>query len=101
MPKRKNQDPRTYSREHCQERARDRYDHFLTDNEYHSLEERIRQFYKGNKAYNLGMKHLNDEGTQATLVAEHWGRKWIAVFDKETEILKTFLPPEQFSENLN
>jgi hypothetical protein len=99
--KRKNQDPRTYSRQHCQERARERYDHFLTDNEYHSLEERIRQHLMGNKAYALGMKHINTEGSQVTLVAEHWGRTWIAVFDQETQILKTLLPPEQFSEHLS
>ncbi len=99
--KRKNLDPRTYSRQHCQERARERYGDDLTDNAYESLTERIRQHLNGNKAYALGCKHINTEGTQVTLVVEHWGKKWIAVFDMETDILKTLLPPEQFSEHLS
>lgn len=98
--KRKNLDPRTYSRQHCQERARERYAEFLTDNAYESMTERIRQHLAGNKAYSLGIKHLNTEGTQVTLVVGHWGKKWICVYDQETQILKTLLPPEQFSEHL-
>lgn len=101
MTKRKNLDPRTYSRQHCQERAHERYGEFLTDNAYESLTERIKQHLNGNRAYAQGCKLINHEGSQATLVVDHWGKTWIAVFDTDTDILKTLLPPEQFSEHLS
>jgi hypothetical protein len=85
--------PRAYSRQHVKERALNRYDTTLTNDDYNWLNEQISadtiaQFPK--------FKQINQEGTQVTLVVTFKDQKFIAVFDKATGLLKTLLPPEQF-----
>lgn len=97
--KRKHQSPLEYSRQHCKERAQERYGFTLFDNDYDDLSNRIREHFVEPSAPKY--PEVNREGSQFTLIVPLRGRKLVAVFDVESATLKTFLPPEQFSEHLS
>ena len=101
--KRKNQNPREYSLQHCKDRARERYDFELLDNDYDALTHQIRNDIVASLFPNDTSKfpRINQEGAQITLIVPLRKRKLVCVFDMDSSLLKTLLPPEQFSEHLS
>jgi hypothetical protein len=101
--KRKNLDPYRYSLEHCKKRARERYDFELFDGEYDILT----QWIKDDLVASLFPKattqflRINQEGAQVTMVVPFENTQFVCVFDMDSGLLKTLLPPEQFSEFLD
>lgn len=97
--KRKNQNPREYSLRHCQERAQERYGFALSHVHYDELSRRIGEHFAAPGAPKFTV--VNIEGSQYTLIVPLGKRKLVAVYDAESALLKTLLPPEQFSAHLN
>ena len=98
--KRKKQSPREYSLQHCKDRAQERYGFELLDNDYDILSNKIRDDLAVEDT-SLRLKQVNREGSQYTLIVSHRNTQFVCVFDVRSALLKTFLPPEQFSEHLS
>lgn len=98
--KRKNQSPREYSLQHCKDRARERYDFELLDNDYDILSNKIREDLAVEGTFPR-LKQVNREGSQYTFIVSHRNTQFVCVFDVRSALLKTLLPPEQFSANLS
>jgi len=92
--KRSDMSPRAYSRQHVKERALNRYDATLTNDDYNWLNEQIAA---DTVSATPKFKQINQEGTQVTLIVPFKDQKFVAVFDTGSGLLKTLLPPEQFA----
>lgn len=86
-------DPYKYSLQHTQERAYERYAMNLTPSAYDELGKQIRA---------LGREEaVKWEGPQGTFILSFRGRKVVAVFDTERDLVTTLLPPEDFAQYLH
>ncbi len=86
-------DPYQYSLQHCQERAYERYAMNLVPSAYDELTKQVRGMSRE--------QAVNWEGTQGTFVLAFRGRKVVAVFDTERDLVTTLLPPEDFAQYLH
>ena len=91
--KRKNANPYQYSLQHTQERAFERYAMNLTPDAYDELTAQVRSMGRNDA--------VNWEGKQGTFILSFRGRKVIAVFDVDRDLVTTLLPPEDFAHYLH
>ncbi len=106
---------REYSLQHCQERARERYEFDLTEAQYDQICQRLDLHFTKPGATKFAV--VNTEGKQVTMlipitipplpresgkrVAKRDSVLLVVVYDTEHKLLKTLLPPEQFMEHPN
>jgi hypothetical protein len=101
--KRKHQNPKEYSLQHCQERAKERYGLVLQEKDYDAITELLKDEIVGSlfPVFTPTLKKVNQEGAQVTMIVPFQGHKLVAVYDMGSALLKTLLPPEQFEEHLD
>ena len=101
--KRKNQNPREYSFRHCQERALERYGIVLREKDYDEITDLLKEEIVGSlfPVFTPTLKKVNQEGAQITMIVPFQGCEIVAVYDMDSALLKTLLPPEQFEEHLD
>ncbi len=85
--------PYQSSLQHCQERAYERYAMNLVPSAYDELVTQVRSMG--------GDEAIKWEGPQGTFILSFRGRKVVVVFNKDSGLVTTLLPPEDFAQYLH